>query len=308
MVKTLLSVAILMICLFLVPVGNNWAQTQRNYMMVFDVEDYSPQIKDTMNTFLNDVLKKGDQLIIVTPVRFISFSAQKLAVPKEQLLENIISLLKTDISTGSERYRSILTQMQRDIQLINDFVNGTNTTESIKGILVSYKSSRKDLINIRGDMNLKLMKFANIFRQAKGENHLMMFLEKEFRPIPDRDVMERLRQGEYSFDAQEAFISESYKTDLDYQKLLAAFNYCNVRFHFLYLQSKTFQNTRGMEYVENSMDLYDIFTKMATETNGLRVASSKPSIFVDKVGQLIEGKVTVEVINQEMGEEEDKKK
>jgi len=137
---------------------------------------------------------------------------------------------------------------------------------------------------------------------VRGQNHLLMFLQKEFRPVPGRDTMEALRQNtsQFGFKAVEAFLGENYKTDIDYQKVGLAYKYANVRFHFLYLKGKTIRHRRGIEYIENLGDIYSIFSKIAKATDGIKLVSSKPSAFVKKVELIVEGKVEVEVVDEKM--------
>lgn len=301
--KAIMAAVIFIVAVGLVAQGNQ--QKQRSYMLVFDVIDYTAQMKEAVTHFFNNVLQPGDQLIVVTPSKFIGFSPQKLATPKAKLINGILKQLKQDISMGTVKYRAILEPMK---QLVQGLSGASSSGLSVKQALVNYKQHRQNLFLLRQNMEQKLMRFVDVFRRVKGENHLLMFFEKEFRPIPDKDTMGRLRENpSIAFDAAEAFVEEQYKTGLNLQRLTAGFKYAKVRFHFLYLQGKSARTRRGVDYIENSGDIYDVFTQLAKATGGIKLTSSKTSTFIKQVDLVVEGKVEVEVVDETMEEEKEKK-
>jgi hypothetical protein len=275
------------LCVYALPAP----KTQRNYMLVFELTDYSNQLKESVSYFFDKVFQKGDMLIIATPTRLIGFSPKKLAVPKNKLVTSILKTLKEDIAMGSSRQRTILQEMQ-NIVLDTDNSN-----------IERYKQLRKDLAMMRDTYEPKLMKYAQIFRKARGNNNLLMFLQQEFRPIPDKETMNRLRSDPRGtgFKAAEAYVQESYKTKFDPHKIKVVFNQARVRFHFLYLKSKRIRSRRGVDYVDNMGDLYSDFSKLAKITDGIKMTSAKPASFVKMIRRvLIEGKVETEVVDQKM--------
>jgi hypothetical protein len=128
-----------------------------------------------------------------------------------------------------------------------------------------------------------------------------MFLQKIARPIPDNDTLDWLRtNSQYGGSNVDVFLEENLKTDLDYHKIEAAFKYANVKFHFLYLQSKSLRQRRGIDYVDANQDLYSIFSKLATLTNGIKLSTAKASSFIKQVEMVVTGTVEVEVKEEEM--------
>jgi len=303
MKKTILITVILVLTVGLVAQGT--PKKQKNYMLVFNTIEYSAQLKEAVTHFFKKVIQPGDNLIIVTPARFIGFSPKKLAVPKNQLIPGILDQVKNDISQGSVKYRTIMQEMQRSVQEMSG--TASTFTSNARELLIPYAQHRQNLLIIRQDMEKKLLDYVNIFRRVKGENHLLMFFEKEFRPIPDKKTMGLLRDSPaLSFKANEVYIQDTDKSGLDLQKLIAGFKYANVRFHFLYLIGKNIKSRRGVDYMENSGDVYSLFTKLAKATGGIKLTSSKTSVFIDQVDMVVEGKVTVEVVEETM--EKEKKK
>jgi hypothetical protein len=59
--------------------------------------------------------------------------------------------------------------------------------------------------------------------------------------------------------------------------------------------------------LENSVDVYEVFTQLAKGTGGIKLTSSKTPVFVKQVDLVVEGKVEVEVVDETMAEEKEKK-
>jgi len=273
------------------------AQQTRNYMLVFEAVDYTAQLKEGVEEFFNNVFQDGDQLIVVTPVKLIGYSKQKLSVPKKKLIADLIKEVKTDISSGSVRARDILSNMES----IAREVSQGGTEQVIKGTLETYYQLRKILASMRSNYGDNLEKYAKIFMRVKGENHLVMIMPQQFRAVPNRDTMERFRSNpqEIGFKAAEVFLSENFKSGIDVKRLASVFKYANVRFHYFYMKPKSIKNRRDFQFIDNMGDLYTDFTKLCKETNGLKSTSAKPAVFVKQMRQLVlEGKVTTEVVDE----------
>jgi len=278
----------------------------RNFMLVFDVKEYSTPVKEAVTYFINHVLEEGDRLIIVSPKRVLGFSPDKLKVAKEQLILHILEILKTDIASSEVLYRNILKEMTADVQAVNIRLGSSPDL-----VMESYKQHRQTLSALRGNLGERLMTFNKIFRRFKNDNrdnHLLMIFQRELRPIPDKNSMDRLHWGLSSdgFRAVEIFLAEDNQTKLDLPALEHAFKYAKVRIHFLYLHGSPEQYSRSIEFIDNSNDIYTGLVKLAKATDGIILSSATPAAFLKKVVQLVEGKVEVEVIDQTMKKEEEK--
>ncbi|MCP5050924.1 MAG: hypothetical protein GY940_27410 [bacterium] len=294
---TVLVVVIMLVAMLVFPLSGA-QKKQRNYMLVFEALSFSNQIKDAVNHFFKEVFQKGDLLILVTPAKIKGFPPDKLNVPTKQLAAEIIKILKADIASGSAKQRDLLKEMESlTLTVVRDGAQpgGVN--------MRNYMQLRKDLIIAKGSYEAKLTKYAKIFRRARGDNHLIMFMEREYRPIPNRDAMETLRSDPRNtgFLAAEAFQEEKFKSGFNLEQLTAEYKYTNVRFHFLYFQGKKHRTRREIQWIDNLGDAYSDFTKLSKATNGLKMTTSKPSAFVKMIRRLVvEGKVEVEVVDEKM--------
>lgn len=267
-------------------------QPTRNYMMVFQLDDYRPEVKKAVNTFFSKMLKKGDNLIVVTPARMLAFSAAKLAANKNQILGNLLKALKEDINKVGNKKRVILRSM---LGIANSMYRYGSSDEPT---LNSYKQYRAELRALRGGLEANLMKYSQIFRQARGENHMLMMLQEEVRPTP-KDAS---AAGTKALRVMEAVNSEDDTPLFDVEKVKAAYKYAKVRFHFLYFQDKRInKNSGSIRYVDNLRKIYESFTDISKTTGGVKLKSTNPSLFVKQVKQVVlEGKVTTEVVGTEM--------
>lgn len=274
----------------------------RNYMLVFDMTEYTDQLSDAVKGFFKDVFQKGDQLIIVTPARMVGYSPAKLNVPRKRLTASILEILKTDINKGAASERNLLREMERAVRNISDvnFITDIPANE-----LARYEQMRKNLSAIRGNYREKLLNYSKIFRKVRGDNQLIMFLQPQYRPIPDKETMSWFsssRNREMDPDAvARAFLHENYKSNFDLKEITRIFRYASIRFHFLYMKSKKIKIRRYIQYLDNFGDLYSDFSKLAKATDGIKLTTARPSLFVRQIRRiLIEGKVEVEVIDEKM--------
>jgi hypothetical protein len=266
-------------------------QPVRNYMIVFQLDDYTSQVKKAVDNFFDNVLQQGDNLIIVTPARMLAFSAQKLAANKKKILADIQKALKADINQMANKKRAILLRMQEIAESINE--DGTSDEPTLN----SYKQYRAELDALRGGLEANLMKYSQIFRSAKGENHMLMILQEEFRPVP-KDTS---KAGSQALRVLDAVMKDDDAPQFDVEKVKAAYKYAKVRFHFLYFQDKRRSKTSSLRFVDNLASLYKSFSDICATTNGVKLKSTNPSLFVKQIKQVVlEGKVETEVVDTSM--------
>ena len=137
-------------------------------------------------------------------------------------------------------------------------------------------------------MNEKLfLDLAKMYKQVKGENHIIIFYEKRMRPIPSRRIMERLRADpEVRYEVNEIFETESTKKVMDEEAVIQALKDVNAKVDFVYMNTKT-RASRDMDTKEFSGDIYNAFSKICKETGGTIMIASRAEAALKK---LITGK------------------
>lgn len=265
-----------------------------NYLLAFNVVDYTPQIKETITVFFEKVITKNDQIVLITPQRAVLIAKEKLSLPKAQLLESIVNVVKGDINKGAAVYRSIFQEMKNDA----NSVYGSRSGGAISSILANYGGNRKNLQELRSNYQKRLLSYINLFRRVDGKNHMLMVLQKKYRPVPERNTLNALRRSPSGPKVIEVFDS-NYKKDINLDRLKAALKYCKIKFHFLYLQTKKIRGRR-IDYVEDSGDLYEVYTKLTKATDGIKSTSFNAAPFITQVGMFTKGTVSVEVKDEKM--------
>jgi hypothetical protein len=119
------------------------------------------------------------------------------------------------------------------------------------------------------------MKIVDMFKTQQGKNHLVMLYEAEFRPIPNKETLSRLRADpEIAFIIAELFASDDQKSPLNAEKFIDIFGEGKVTLHFLYIKPK--DRSLVQDFKEHSADMYDVFTKIAKATGGLVETTANP--------------------------------
>ena len=245
--------------------------TSKNYVLMFHTLEYDARLGDAAEYFLKEVLKPGDNLLLFTPQRHYSFSQKtRETTPLEKLIQAAKDVLKRDISMEASTYKDIIQQMEILVRSFSD-----PDTAQPKNLLTQYSQLKENLFAIR-KLNEKLfLDLAGMFKQAKGENHIIILYEKRMRVIPNRKTMERLKaNSEVRFDVNEVLEAESLKEVMNADTVIRALKDAGVKLDFVYLNTKV-RYSRDMESKEFSGDIYNVFSKIAKETGGVLMIASR---------------------------------
>jgi len=245
--------------------------TSKNYVLMFHTLEYDARLGDAAEYFLKEVLKPGDNLLLFTPQRHYSFSQKtRETTPLEKLIQAAKDVLKRDISMEASTYKDINQQMEMVVRSFSD-----PDTAQPKNLLTQYSQLKENLFAIR-KLNEKLfLDLAGMFKQAKGENHIIILYEKRMRVIPNRKTMERLKANpEVRFDVNEVLEAESLKEVMNADTVIRALKDAGVKLDFVYLNTKV-RYSRDMESKEFSGDIYNVFSKIAKETGGVLMIASR---------------------------------
>jgi hypothetical protein len=127
----------------------------------------------------------------------------------------------------------------------------------------------------------------SVYKQAKGDIHIIILYEKRMRPIPNRQIMERLRADpEVRYEVNEVFETESTKEVMNVEPVIQALKDVNAKLDFVYMKTKT-RGSRDMDKKEFSGDIYNVFSKISKATGGTVMIASRAAAALKK---LITGK------------------
>lgn len=251
----------------------------KNYVLMFQTLEYDKRLGDALDYFLKEVLRPEDNLLLFTPQRPYNFSQKtRETTPLEKLIQVTKDVLKRDISMAASTYKDIIQQMEVVVRTFTD-----PDTAQPKNLITQYRQLKENLFNIR-KLNEKLfMDLAAMFKQAKGENHIIIFYEKRMRVIPNRQTMERLRaDSEVRYEVNEVLETESSKEVMNVKTVIQALKDAGTKLDFVYLNTKV-RRSRDMELREFSGDIYNVFSKIAKETGGTVMIASRAEAALKKI-------------------------
>jgi len=138
----------------------------RNFVLVFEVNKYSQKIAGTIDYFFEKVIKHGDSLIVMTPMKTYNLSKEALSrLPRGECASQLKSKLKKDTALGSAEYH----RLNREILIILSGLSrmGFDTEQQLERIHDMYKRW-KDLRYIDQQ---NLLNFAEYLKQKQGQKH-----------------------------------------------------------------------------------------------------------------------------------------
>jgi hypothetical protein len=260
----------------------------RNFVLLFETLDYTREMGDALSFFFYKVLAPGDQLIIYTPARVYGFSKMTLAKPKGDLVATMQDKLRGDTAACSSSYKIIMNDMTAQVRDIE----GSETSSSdglagLKSSLTMYSQNLNDLQALRKVNDTLLRQIVNMFKTQQGKNHIVMIYQAEFRPIPDKDTLNRLRSiPVISFEVAELFAGENQKAPLDADEFIDLFKETPISLHLFYIKPKDVSSVQ--DFKEQSADMYDIFSRMAKGSGGIVETTANPEAAFKALLQAIE--------------------
>jgi len=256
------------------------ADSQRNFVVFFEFLDNSSGVEDALKYIFNDMLGPDDQLIIYSPVRLYSFSKTTLTRPKAELISMMKEKLRGDISQAAQNYKQVIKDMEGVVRNIETLVLGVGPADSgeeldLRNLFLRYNQSFGDLQQLRKVNETALRQIAGLFRNQRGQNHMVLLFEREFRPIPNRDTLNQLRDFPvFAMRANELFASDNLKAPFDADAIGELFKQVPLTLHFLYIKSNSNFTTGAI--FENSGDMYAVFSKIARTTGGVCDTIAEP--------------------------------
>lgn len=228
-------------------------ETSRTFVLMFEMMDYFPEVRDTLDYFFENVISPGDSLYVVTPSETYTYEKEFLdETPKEELANQINKRLKKDIKLVAMEYKSMISDLQWLARIDNPL-----------------KSEAADKIfeNIRDYRyfdDKKLMKFKDQLSEIEGQKYVFLFYQKQIIPLPPEFAADR---------EQRIFFNE--------KKIKQSYADSSININFIFL-TKTKQQSLDMSGTSSSgivMDdlsakMYGAFQEMAEATGGISDSSS----------------------------------
>ena len=156
-------------------------EVSRNFVFLFEIHEYLPEIGKAIEYFFNDVYVPGDSLTIVTPLQTYSFEDQALEIlTKKEISKELIGQLIKDIRKCQFEYISLI----QDLESVETFRKDVKPELDLDDIVRKMHSHISNkLCSLRFVDENKLLEFVDVLKIKKGPKHVFFFLQKLEIPV-----------------------------------------------------------------------------------------------------------------------------
>jgi len=268
----------------------------RTYTLLFQAVDWDPKLEDVIRHLFGAVLKPGDALTMVTPVKPYQLQRDALAArPKDELAKSMAETLRKDIVRGGGEYRNILNDLKRLTRAIGsgggrsttfdeDMESDSSTETGSFGLDLQIDRYRGALMKLDG-MRLvdepKLLSFAASLKAVPGQKTVILFYQREYRPELSASALNSLMslyQDNPDILANIMDLFQFYKREKTFEgaRVARAFADAGIDFHFVFMEKKS-QRVFGATMREQSEDVLPGFVAMVRGTGGSFENESAPA-------------------------------
>ena len=255
-------------------------ETSRNLVLMFEINDYLPEVDDALDYFFENVILPGDTLLVSTPVKQYNLKSEALQnMPMADIERLVKERVKNDVRVGRAHYHNLVRQIR---SILLEELEGADFT------LVERLPRIYDLYNewksLRYVEEENLVKFANYLKETDKQKHVFVFYQKEVLPAMSSKAMTELEFSAQATPhllgmAQDLFSFDRINISLDINRVKEAFSDSSITSHFLYITknqpyemdvtSKRGTLAGGVVMDEVQTEVSVIFKEMAQATGGL---------------------------------------
>jgi hypothetical protein len=263
---------------------------ERSYTLLFQAVDWDPKLDEAIDHLFRNVLRPGDSLTLVTPVKPYNLQKDALAVKsKAQLSKGMEEVLRKDILRGGGEFRGLISELKRLTKAIagdtgtfqEDLESDVSTEADSFGLEMQIDRYRQSLMKLEGIRlvdEAKLLAFAASLKPQPGQKTVILFYQREFRPEISPQTMNRLMalyqdNPDVLGDLMELFQFYKREKRFDSVRVRKAFADAGIDFHFVFMERKN-QRVFGATMREQSEDTFPGFVDIAKATGGTVDSSS----------------------------------
>jgi hypothetical protein len=146
-------------------------ETSRTFVLMFEMMDYFPKIRETLDYFFENVFSQGDSLFIVTPLKTYALKKELLdKTPREVIVDQFNGMLRKDIRSAAREYKSMI----RDLEWLANDPSGKAAGMILRQIR-EYRYFDEE----------KLMGFKDQLKEIEGQKYVFLFYQQQIIPIPE---------------------------------------------------------------------------------------------------------------------------
>lgn len=248
--------------------------TVRHFLLNIEVKDYLPQISDALDYFFKEVIRPGDTLQVVTPLKTYRFRSEALTrLPPERISDQLKTKLKTDIKEGNTQFRTLM----RDFYHLLETRYPPELAELKHRQLFDICKQMRDLTDI---LERNVLQFADTLKTLIGQKHVFLFYQKDVLPNYEFD----------DFEQMELLKPVSF----DVSKIKQYYSDASVTVHFLFItkEPQAALHTMGQDapvifsrLQDMSGNIFGAFSEMAKATGGLTESTQNPAFALQQASE-----------------------
>ena len=257
-------------------------ETRRNFVLLFQISEYMPEIDKAVDMFFESIVRPGDAVDIVTPQRTLRLrSAIDTPEKVKKAQTEIKNKLRTDVLVLTGAYRSIIDDMLAHL--------GAGDPEYAEVNLNGYRMDLERLEGLRAIDPARMAAFAAGLKGRQGSKHAFLFYQREKLPQFDSRKLNEFLNSSNSEEALKVMeLMATYNRDapIDRDAIQRAFADAAADIHFLYITRNRrdpqldVENSApldGIQMAESSAAIYRVFKEIAAATGGTSAASANPA-------------------------------
>jgi VWFA-related protein len=242
----------------------------RQFVLVFEVIDYSRRLDEVIDHFFNHVFAPDDKLAIVTPTNTYNLNPDHFAKkPLQEVSNELKKKLREDVRKGNAEYKSIMRSIIRGDAAYIDYLR---------------------LKSMRRLEQQKLLDFAETLKKIDGQKNVFMMFQRDAIPGPNSSIG-NLASTDYLFSISEL----EREITFDVEKVKQAFSDSLISAHFIYI-TNTEQYQHSIFNLEPSntvakdwsMQTFGALHEVAKATGGLTDTSANPAVSFQKASDATE--------------------
>ena len=245
----------------------------RNFILMFEIIDYLPNIGESIDYFFNNILLPGDELTVFTPVKSYRFNNKAFEMySKEAIATKLKGTLRKDSITGNSEYRSVLRELESVLTM--DDLGIDEKFSLYRQVLNRFERLRS--IDEEGMIN-----FANFLKEKEGQKNVFMFYQKDVVPQLKPKAIEELISGNQDRMDVVASVIELFDffrrdININVEDVKKIFSDSSISMHFLYITKAPFQSStisrfgtgQSITMADQTENVFSTFQEMAQATGG----------------------------------------
>jgi hypothetical protein len=264
------------------PPGRNLGvppDVSRRFVLVFEMQEYLPQINQVLDHFFQDVIRPGDSLVVITPRKTYNLTDQ--AVRKQggqRCADNLKSILRKEITMSGAEYHSLVQDIVRTL------TNDPNWNFAYMGM--QLEDLYQQWLQLKSLSERNLLRFAEYLKGLNGQKHMFLFYQVEVLPQFKKAAFSfRSGQGKkehYYWRMYDIFQYYNRDIGFDFSKIERAFSDSSISSHFLYLTNRrmyemdiSYYRTTfdSLDFAEKTGEIFAAFKELADSTGGIAESS-----------------------------------